>query len=195
MANHAWRPSCVRAAEPPLQLRHGPHSGLRGQQRFPPPRRKGPSPEGAPRRPRRPRMAGVPAPDPQRRIQARSQTSRWTAAVFDPRGRCRDGRFTDGTVMGAVDARRDSGKADEAREGPCYRWFFSCVHNALPNSSASWRGKARLDSGLPQGIEYVRSPGLISQACRPVRRGGTLSLPRRPVGPIQAERTSPHGWR
>ena len=70
--------------------------------------------------------------------------------------------------MDAVDARRDPGKADVAKEGPCKGWFFSCVHNALPNSSASRRGKARLDYGWPHGIEYVRSPGLISQACRPV---------------------------
>ena len=84
-------------------------------------------PEGAPRRPRRPRMARAPAPDPQRRIQARSQTARRTPAVFDPRGRCRDGgsqqeaigRFTGGTVMSAVGARRDRGKADVAKEGPC----------------------------------------------------------------------------
>ena len=53
-----------------------------------------------------------------------------------------------------------------------------------------WRGKALLDSGLPQGIEYIRSPGLISQFCGPVRRGGTLSPPRRPVGPFKLRESS-----
>ena len=31
--------------------------------------------------------------------------------------------------MSAVGARRDPGKADGAKEGPCKGWFFSCVHN------------------------------------------------------------------
>ena len=91
MANHARGSGRVRAAEPPLLVRHGPYPGLRVQQRFPLPRRRGcsslrsklllpfgtrgPSPEGAPRRPRRPRMARAPAPDPPRRLQTRSQTS------------------------------------------------------------------------------------------------------------------------
>ena len=62
----------LRAAEPALQLLAGPHPGLRVQQRFPVPHRSGPSPAGAPRRPRRARLAGAPAPDPPRRLQARS---------------------------------------------------------------------------------------------------------------------------
>jgi len=78
-------------------------------------------PSGQEVRPRKERLVAPGAPGwrgrphqtRRRRIQARSQTARRTPAVEDPRGRCR--RFTDGTVMDAVDARRDPGKADVAK--------------------------------------------------------------------------------
>ena len=84
------------------------------------------SPPGrSPSSPQEPQDGAGTRPDPQRRIQAWSQTARRTPAVEDPRGRCR--RFTDGTVMDAVGARRDAGKAAVAKEGPCKgRFFFFC---------------------------------------------------------------------